>query len=79
MHNSRSRKMKTLDVITTDELARLLHVSANTVRYWKHRGTGPQSFKVGKRILYKSEDVDAWIAEQYTKGVAQHSTRANTA
>jgi excisionase family DNA binding protein len=71
--------MKTFDVITTDELAQLTRVSANTVRYWKHMGTGPKSFKVGKRTLYRREDVDSWLTEQYTKGIARHSARANSA
>jgi DNA-binding transcriptional MerR regulator len=58
--------MKTLDLITTEELAAMCHVAPNTVRYWRHVGQGPKHFKVGgKRVFYKPEDVERWIAEQY--------------
>lgn len=49
--------------MTTTEVATLLRTSPETVRYWRHIGTGPKSFKTGRRVLYASEDVEAWIAE----------------
>ena len=42
-------------IITSEELAELLHVPVNTVHYWRARGTGPKGVKVGKRILYRRE------------------------
>lgn len=51
------------DYITTDELAALLRTPAETVRYWRHVGKGPKSFKVGRRVLYAREDVEAFIAD----------------
>jgi hypothetical protein len=40
-------------------------VPAETVRYWRHVGKGPKSFKVpgGRRVLYAVEDVESWLAE----------------
>jgi len=32
-----------------------------TVRYWRHVGYGPPSFKVGRRVLYAEADVESWI------------------
>lgn len=46
------------------EVAAKLRVPVETVRYWRHLGKGPRSFKVGRRVLYDPADVDAWIAEQ---------------
>jgi helix-turn-helix protein len=57
----------TLDVITTEELAVLAHTTRNTVRYWKHIGKGPKAFKLGKRIVYRREDGETWVNEQYLK------------
>jgi predicted DNA-binding transcriptional regulator AlpA len=57
----------TLDVITTEELAVLTHTTPNTVRYWKHIGKGPKAFKLGKRVVYRREDVETWVNEQYLK------------
>jgi len=49
------------DYLTTTEVADLCRTSAETVRYWRHIGKGPASFKVGRRVLYAREDVTAWL------------------
>jgi len=50
--------------LTTEEVADLLRTPTETVRYWRHVGKGPKSFKVGgRRVLYAREDVEAFIAE----------------
>lgn len=46
---------------TTDEVAELCRTSPETVRWWRHVGKGPASFKLGRRVLYATEDVEAWI------------------
>lgn len=40
-------------------------VPESTLRYWRHTGEGPISFKLGRRVLYRKADVDAWLAVQY--------------
>ncbi len=47
---------------TTAEVADICRTSADTVRYWRHIGKGPKSFKVGRRVLYAHSDVEAWLA-----------------
>lgn len=49
--------------MTTAEVAETLRTSAETVRYWRHVGKGPKSFKVGRRVLYAAEDVEQFIAQ----------------
>lgn len=49
--------------LTTNEVAETLRTSPETVRYWRHNKQGPKSFKVGRRVLYAAEDVEAFIAE----------------
>ena len=34
-------------ILTLSEVAELIRVPAATLRYWRHQGTGPQSFKMG--------------------------------
>jgi excisionase family DNA binding protein len=51
------------EYLTTQEVAERLRTSPDTVRYWRHVGKGPQSFKVGRRVLYPKSAVDEWIAE----------------
>jgi excisionase family DNA binding protein len=48
--------------LITEEVAEMLRTPAETVRYWRHVGKGPKSFKVGRRVLYAREDVEAFIA-----------------
>lgn len=52
--------------LTTQEVADTLRTSVETVRYWRHINKGPKSFKVGRRVLYAVEDVEAFIAEART-------------
>jgi predicted DNA-binding transcriptional regulator AlpA len=35
-----------------------------TLRYWRHLGTGPRSFRLGRRVVYRLADVGAWIEAQ---------------
>jgi hypothetical protein len=49
--------------LTTEEVADLLRTSPETVRYWRHVGKGPRSFKVAKRVLYAVTDVEQFIAD----------------
>lgn len=51
------------EYMTTTEVADLLRTGPETVRYWRHIGKGPASFKVGRRVLYARADVEAWITE----------------
>ena len=56
--------------LTTAEVAEMLRTPIETVRYWRHVDKGPKSFKVGRRVLYAVEDVDAWLAEARLAGAA---------
>lgn len=51
---------------TTEKTGEVTGIPPATLRYWRHKGEGPKSFKVGaKKVLYRREDVEAWMAEQY--------------
>ncbi len=52
------------DLLTIDEAAALLRTPKATLRYWRHLGTGPASFRLGRRVVYRSADVEAWIDAQ---------------
>ena len=51
------------EYLTTAELAEMVRAPIETVRYWRHIGSGPKSFKLGRRVLYELADVEAWIAQ----------------
>ena len=55
-------------VLTLNEVAQIIRVPPATLRYWRHRGTGPMSFKMGpRRVMYRERDVLDWIDTQYTQ------------
>lgn len=56
--------------LTTQEVAETLRTSVETVRYWRHVNKGPRSFKVGRRVLYAVEDVEAFIADARAEQVS---------
>jgi len=51
------------EYMTTAEVAELVRVPSETVRFWRHVGRGPKSFRLpgGRRVLYKRSDVAAWL------------------
>ena len=49
------------DLLTTTEVALITRAPASTLRYWRHIGTGPRSFKLGRKVVYRRDDVAAWI------------------
>lgn len=49
--------------LTTAEVAALLRAPVESVRYWRHVGRGPRSFKVGRRVLYAAADVTEYVEQ----------------
>lgn len=49
--------------LVTAEVAAITRAPVETVRYWRHVGKGPRSFKVGRRVLYRRSDVEAWLEQ----------------
>jgi excisionase family DNA binding protein len=49
------------ELLTITEAADVLRTPVATLRYWRHQGIGPRSFRLGRRVLYRRDDVHAWI------------------
>jgi len=49
------------ELLTIIGAAELLRTPVATLRYWRHHNTGPRSFRVGRRVLYRRDDQRAWI------------------
>jgi excisionase family DNA binding protein len=52
------------ELLTIREAAALLRAPVATLRYWRHLGTGPRSFRLGRHVLYRRDDLRAWIDAQ---------------
>jgi excisionase family DNA binding protein len=53
------------ELLTIAEAAELLRAPVATVRYWRHRNIGPRSFRLGRRVLYRRDDLRAWIESRH--------------
>lgn len=55
-------------ILTMPEVSAMTGVPINTLRYWRHLGTGPKGFKLGRRVVYDLAAVSAWIDAQRGAG-----------
>src|SRR4051812_17145592 len=58
-------------LLTITEAADVLRAPVATLRYWRHLGTGPTSFRIGRRVLYRRADLRTWIAAQADQSPGQ--------
>ena len=61
-------KGKTMDtttrrrtLMTPEDLAAYLGVTLHCVYGWSSRGGGPRVLRVGSRLRYRPDDVEAWL------------------
>ena len=52
------------ELLTIQEVADLVRVPVATLRYWRHVGTGPRSFRIGRSVRYWRTEVFAWLDNQ---------------
>jgi predicted DNA-binding transcriptional regulator AlpA len=52
------------EMLTLQEACRFLRVPEGTLRYWRHLGSGPRSFKIGRHVRYWRADLILWLTEQ---------------
>lgn len=67
------------NLLVTDEVAEEIRRAPATLRYWRHIGEGPPSFKIGRRVMYRRDELLAWIEAQaaadphHTAGIGEAS------
>jgi len=60
------------DLLTTDEVAEILGVKPHNLRTWKFRGQGPLWSKIGQTVVYRREDVEAYLNERRSTATADN-------
>lgn len=50
-------------LLSVEEVAEYLGVPVNTLYQWRHKGTGPTAFRVGRFLRYDPNDVRQWLNE----------------
>lgn len=59
------------EYMNAHDLEQLTTIPASTWRYWAHIRSGPPSFRIGRRRVWRKTEVLTWIADQ--EGDAQGS------
>jgi len=54
------------ELLTLQEVADVMRVPVATLRYWRHLGTGPRSFRIGRSVRYWRTEVFSWLDSQTT-------------
>jgi hypothetical protein len=52
------------ELLTLEEVAVVVRVPVATLRYWRHLGTGPRSFRIGRGVRYWRTEVFARLEDQ---------------
>lgn len=54
-------------------LARRWHISPRTLERWRWTGEGPAYVKIGGRVVYRIEDVEAYEAGRQRRSTAENA------
>lgn len=52
------------DFLTLAEVAAILRVPVNTLRWWRQQGDGPHFYKIGRHLVTTIGDLRCWIELQ---------------
>ena len=60
-----ARRLKAGDeILYLPETAAFVRKSVGTLRYYRHLGIGPRSFRHGRNVAYWKTDLILWLAEE---------------
>ena len=62
--------MNNSEYIDSIDLEEMTGTPASTWRYWAHIGSGPTSFKLGRRRVWKRSTVVEWLESQEKKAAS---------
>lgn len=48
-------------LLTLVELSEMLGIPVDTLYGWRHRGEGPQGYRIGRHVRYRRATVEAWL------------------
>jgi predicted DNA-binding transcriptional regulator AlpA len=53
-----------VELLGAKEVSDMTGVPVGTLRYWRHSDIGPASFTLGRRVVYRRDEVLRWISER---------------
>lgn len=58
-------------LLTQQRLSDLIDVSERTLERWRVEGSGPVFCRAGRKVLYRSEDVEEWLLANRRKSTSE--------
>ena len=58
------------ELLTIEEVSEATRLPINTLYHYRATGQGPKSAKLGRRVMYRRDDVETWITNAFNE-VAQ--------
>ena len=59
-------------LLTTIEAAAVLRLSKRTLEDYRTKGTGPTFRRLGNKIYYRREELDAWIDDRAFSSTSEY-------
>ena len=63
------------NVVTARAAAKLVGLSESTLAKLRLNGNGPPYCKLGRRVVYRPSDLDAWLASRVTRDTSDADAR----
>lgn len=61
-------------LVSTHQVAEMTTLPVGTLGWLRHQGHGPRFYKLGRRVVYKQSDVEAWLEERLAEGTKGSAT-----
>jgi len=61
--------------LTADEAAKVLGLAPSTLAKLRLSGNGPVYCKLGRRVIYRREDLDAWLESRVARNTSDADAR----
>lgn len=58
--------MENSPYLTSQQAAKFLSVNPGTLSRWRWKNLGPKYYKIHTRVVYKREDLEAWVEQNNT-------------
>lgn len=52
-------------LLRIEAVSEMLGIPVDTLRNWRAHGRGPQPAKLGRRLVWRESQINAWLDEQF--------------
>jgi predicted DNA-binding transcriptional regulator AlpA len=59
-----------MELLLAKQVSEMTGVPVGTLRYWRHSDIGPASFTLGRRVVYRRDEVLRWISERENAAIS---------